>query len=297
MQFYSKEEICEYFDIDKSKSEKEIIKILTQMRAATHPDKKGEPTEEEKNKWETIDAAKKFLRNNNNEVMIPLSEIHNFLSVVNNEDMQMTLSKDNIEEKILNTSKRIIETTKENWKPAKITSTTVAAIITAIWSFPSIITEHPILNSISLSNYFYSVLSMIWVIVLYVCCTIWLLAYYNERKMKRLLEVLENEDNQFEIFSEFVKYYYNSKSSKTSFTVKDIEEYVERWIYYKRLNRFYPTTTKFKRETSSNRYFNGVKDIIPEVSKMIIARALEKKVIIKEETHSWYDSYIINGVN
>lgn len=297
MQFYSKEEICEYFDIDKSKSEKEIIKILTQIRVSTHPDKKGEPTEEDKNKWEIIDAAKNFLRNNNNEVMIPLSEIHKFLSVVNNEDIPMSLSKNNMEEKILNTSKKIIETTKENWKPAKITSTTIAAIITAIWSFPSIVTEHPILNSIHLSDSFYFFLSMIWLIVLYVCCAIWLLAYYNEKKTKRLLDVLKNEDYQFEIFSEFMKWCNNSNNSKTSFTTKDVEKYVEKWICLNKLNRSYSIKTKLQKGIYPNRYFKGVKDIIPEVGKMIVARALEKKVIIKENTHSWYDSYIINDVN
>lgn len=35
---------------------------------------------------------------------------------------------------------------------------------------------------------------------------------------------------------------------------------------------------------------------LPEVSQMIITRALEKKVIVKEDTHTWYDSYIVNDV-
>ena len=292
MEFYSKEEICTHFNISSTKTNKEIIKILTQMRAEHHPDKTGKPTDEEKNLWAEIDAAKKFLRNNNTEIMVPLSEIQNIISLTKNEDVKLVSPIEKIDEKIHNTSQRIIKTAKGIWKPAKITSTSIATIITAIWAFPSIVTEHPILSSLRISSSFYFSLSVIWFYSLFFCCTIWLFSYTNEKKVKWLLDILKNEDIQFEIFSEFINHYNNSQKS---FTIKDIQKHVEEWLRYSRKKQFYPFISKTRKRTYfANKYFLCVKDIIPEVSQMIITRALEKNVIIKEDTHTWYDSYIFN---
>ena len=125
----------------------------------------------------------------------------------------------------------------------------------------------------------------------------WLFSYLNERSIKRLLDILKNEDNQFAIFSNFMSRYNNFDSPQNSFTIKDIEGHVEEWLYYDRKKQFYPFIRKLRRRTVFlNKYFLSVKDIIPEVSQMIITRALEKKVIVKEDTHTWYDSYIVNDV-
>lgn len=297
MQFNSKEEICAYFNIDPTKTEKEIIKILTQMRVEHHPDIMGEPTDEEKDMWAEIDDAKKFLRNRDTEIMIPFSEVRDMIAFAKNKDMQMASSREKLEERIQTTSQQIIKTVKVNWKPAKITSTSLAALITLIWAFPSIITEHPILNSIRIPTSFYLHVSVVWFLSLLICCTMWLFSYLNERSIKRLLDILKNEDNQFAIFSNFMSRYNNFDSPQNSFTIKDIEGHVEEWLYYDRKKQFYPFIRKLRRRTVFlNKYFLSVKDIIPEVSQMIITRALEKKVIVKEDTHTWYDSYIVNDV-
>lgn len=295
MRFNSKEEICAYFNIDPTKTEKEVIKVLTQMRVAHHPDKIGDPTDEEKDMWAEIDDAKKFLRNSDTEIMIPFSEVRDILAFTKDKGMQMASSREKLEERIQTTSQQIIKTVKVNWKPAKITSTSIAAIITLIWAFPSIITEHPILNSLRIPTRFYWHVSVVWFLSLLICCTMWLFSYLNERAIKGLLDVLKNEDNQFAIFSNFMSYHNNFDNSQKSFTIKDIEEHIEEWLCYNRKKQFHPFITKTRRRSIFfNKYFLSVKDIIPEVSQMIITRALEKKVIVKEDTHTWYDTYIVN---
>lgn len=301
MKFSSKEEICIYFNIDASKTKEEIIKELKQMQASIHPDKTGEQTEEEKIRFSQIDAAKKFLRGNDTEIMVPLSDIRDILSIVKNNDTQLVSFKEKIEERIQNTSQRIIKTTKGNWKTAKITSTSIAVIITAIWAFPAIITEHPVLSAYRISKDFYLFLAALWFFALFVCCSIWLYAYNKERKIKNILETLKNEDNQFAIFSNFLENYYELKSDKRSFTVKDIEEYIEEWICYNKIGYngtryIYPIKVIKRKSIYLNKYFLCIKDIIPEVSQMIITRALEKEVILKEDKRTWYDRYIINDI-
>ena len=135
MQFNSKEEICAYFNIDPTKTEKEIIKILTQMRVEHHPDIIGEPTDEEKDMWAEIDDAKKFLRNRDTEIMIPFSEVRDMIAFAKNKDMQMASSREKLEERIQTTSQQIIKTVKVNWKPAKITSTILSELRPTVLAF------------------------------------------------------------------------------------------------------------------------------------------------------------------
>jgi hypothetical protein len=294
MKFYSKEEICAYFNIDTNKSEKEIIKDLTRMQVELHPDKIGKQTEEEKIKYSKIDDAKSFLRSNHTEVMIPLSDVRDIISLVKNENMPLVLSRETIEEKIQNTSQKIIKNTKGTWKPMKITTTSVAIMMSAIWAFPSVITEHPILQSTRFYDEFYFALTVMWILSLIFGGFVWLIAYKKEKKVKVLLDVLKNEDVQFEIFSDFKNCCKKSKKMYNPFTIKDVEKHIKSLIYNNGIELFYFDKTEGKKMYGSKRCFSNISDIIPEVSQIIVARALEKNVIAKEDKNTWYDSYIFN---
>lgn len=314
------EEICKEFNIDSNLDVEQIIKELTKIQATIHPDVNPDFSVEDNEKFSRIEEAKKALRKNSGETRIAVSDVLEIIKSVKYQDLEVKKESETIENDIKESSKSIIKTLKQRSLPRKITVSSIWAIITLLWAFPSMISEHPILGQLINIHNFYLFLSLVWLLALMVAIIILVYAFINETYTKNILYFLQNENNQYAIFSNFLDY---SNFDEHTFTNKKLEDFIFQkvfmddrlWSDYRYIeipkypfSFLHPKTlhisnlVKRKKHYYSRYQFTNIPkhlypyiiDIIPQISNVIIARAIEKGLITKKANINWFDTYFIN---
>ena len=310
MIFHSKDDVCKHFDLDPTLDVSQVIKELTKIQAKLHPDVNLDYSEKDKEMLSTIDDAKNFLREKSEQHLMQVSDILEIINLVKNENNSTKKEIEIAENEIAETSLSIIKTIKHQHLPYKITTASIWSLITLIWAFPSLITEHPIISTWVLPQTLYEILTIVWIISLFALLPILFFTYIEEKHTKLVLELLKNSDNQhifFLIFSKHLKYL-----NKTTFTQNDLTTFLNDLLFNsdyrlnETLHQLYETDRELIHQLNHILYVNDLNfrkyrrvysyatKITPKISNTIIARLLEKEVIFKKTERNWYDVYVLN---
>ena len=98
----------------------------------------------------------------------------------------------------------------------KVTLTTITAVLTFVWAFPSLLLDHPFFkplfytynfsvgsNELNMNFYLFSV---IWIYILFYTIYIWIITAVNENRKKDLFSKMQFESNQNELLNDFFEH-------------------------------------------------------------------------------------------
>jgi len=278
--FNSKTEICREFNIEFSENTEEIIKKLTKLQQDIHPDITN--TDEQISVEMTrLTEAKKYLREleKSDNQLVSVSAIRDIITAIKNDNYSSN-SLENIEKKYLSSCEDKFRSIKKSFLPHKITLSSIMAVISFVWLFPSLLKEHPIVGQIFFNDslYFsnYLMFTGIWVFIMYGLSALFFVVYQKEKRIKHILYQFEDLNFQYNIFLKFL-----NKNRNESFTQVDLEEYI-----------FKALSENNKRRKSFLKLY--AQEIFPEISKILLLRAVDKGIIVKTDDVSWYDNYVIS---
>ena len=271
MAYTSIKQICKEFGINDSMDVETIKKELTQMQKELHPDTNDNYTQQDEGQFSRITEAKEFLKRYDT-TLVPVSEIADLLQIVKKENEISKIK--NLEENLLQSIEKKVLEIKHSYLPRKITAGSVMAVITFLWAFPSALKEHPIIGQYFETVYDggYLILTIIWLMLVIGSIELLLITFMRESRLKHILYDLEKLNNQYKIFSWFINEIQNNE-----FTQQDLEAYIIQHVSVDK------KISKFIRKQ--------IEAIVPQISEMLIIRALEKGIIRKAEKVSWYDTY------
>ncbi|MEE1061521.1 MAG: J domain-containing protein [Ruminococcus sp.] len=288
MVYSSIEQICDEFQIDSSLDISTIISELTKKQKDLHPDANPNYSEDDLKMFSRINDAKDFLRQVDKNALVPLSEVISIIKSINNKELTSLEKEEKMQIGIKTKTQEIVKSIKSYYLPRKLTVAGLLALVSFVWAFPSMLTEHPIISEIIRYSVdeFYLFLTMIWLFVLFLSVTLLFFTFRNETYIKNVLQFLENPESQYEIFSSFIK----EDCSNSTFTIKDLEEYI--------CSCFSPQKRMFmdKKIRVPRQLLPNVYEISPKIAEMIVFRALEKGVISKVNTKGWYDKYVVESL-
>ena len=203
MEYSSIKQIRDEFGID-SESPDEIRKELIKRMPEIHPDKnKGEfSSEKEKGDYFEIDSARRFLdeQTKDQEALIPLKDVTDLIKTVkelvptNNENK----SVENLRIKIDDS----IDKLKHRNQTPKIATSSITALLTVLWVFPSTVQQHPILSVyIDPTDIMFTI---VWLYSLMLTAGLWWILIRRENKDAALKKRLSLESVQNSLFKKFI---------------------------------------------------------------------------------------------
>lgn len=283
MVYSSIEQICEEFKIDSSLDIATILNELTRKQKDLHPDVNPTYNEEDLRTFSRINDAKDFIRQLDKNTLVPLSEVMSIIKSINNKELTPVDHEEKMQTGIKIKAQEIVKSIKSYYLPRKLTVAGLLALVSFVWAFPSLLTEHPIFGEIIFLKDFYWLLTAIWFFVLLLSVSLLFIVHRNETYIKNILHLLEKPESQYEILSTFIK----ERHSSSNFTNKELEEYISScFLPQKRM-------FKFKSFRIPRQLLPYVHEISPQIAEMIVFRALEKGVISKVNAKGWYDVYIV----
>lgn len=158
----------------------------------------------------------------------------------------------------------------------------ITTILTFLWMIPDKIKQHPILKYFLRGNNYFmfiSILSVIWISLLFLTILYWFFTFKIERTEKRLLENIKIESVQNDLFMDYVKY--NMK--KGYFSKKDFMNHISWQISY-----------KIKSKRMNKMFFDSVNEtVLQDIANIVLKRAEENKIVRKVNKHSLIEHYEI----
>tara|TARA_R110002074_G_scaffold400203_1_gene595161 strand:+ start:34545 stop:35567 length:1023 start_codon:yes stop_codon:yes gene_type:complete len=212
MKFNSVDDIIEHFDYE-SLDLNTIKKRLKKRIKKVHPDENGGvfKSEEDKIKYQEIHSALEFIKNQtSNSLSVSKTDLNNLTSAINKlakfqkeeSSEEQVKVKDSELETILSSS--VQSFVKKN-SGLKISGIAITMAITALWSFPAIVKDHPIL---SVLYEHHNEFTIFWILTLLISGMLWLKIKKVENKDKDIKDSykLESVQNQmFILFSQWHK--------------------------------------------------------------------------------------------
>lgn len=287
MVYSSVEEICKEFGLDSSLDISSLISELTKKQKYLHPDENNDCTEEDARVLSRLNDAKDYLRQKDKHAMIYLSDVVSIITSMNNNELTSLEQKEKIQAGIKSSCEKIVKNIKGYYLPRKLTVAGVLALVSFVWAFPSVITEHPLLQKFYINDSIYLIITMLWLHLLFISITLLVIAHRNETYIKNVLNYLENIDNQYNVLSDFLL---ELNMDEKTFTSRELEEFILKLL---------SSTSKFnspKRIRVPRQLLPHVVEIVPKIADMIIIRALEKGVISKDNKRGWYDKYKVEYI-
>ena len=272
------EEICKEFNLDTSLSVNEMIKELTKLQKAMHPDLNPNYSKSDSQKFTKINVAKDYLRTLKNQTIVPVPNVFNYL-VKKTLDNNITLSEyeEKLSEKISICSDKIFKKAKDYYFPKKISVVSCAVFFSVTCVILFLIISRLISRSTLnyYMDYFIMLILIFWFCIITTLFFSFVKIIKNEYLIKKAVNELGETELQFEIFKEFA----NQRNAKEKFQKNEMEDFIsqyikKRYFYNRSFEELYP-------------YIN---DIVPKVTDMIIFRAINKK-FINELNDSWDDEY------
>ena len=290
MKYTTEKEICKEFGLSETTNTDELIKQLTLMQVNLHPEKNNKFSEEDLESYSKIVEAKNFLRKNKNKKMVSVSENKDLMRDVNTNGDLIVKHSEVLSNDFARTTENVLKNIKKRYLHKKVTVTVMSGIVTFLWSFPSLILEHPVFGKIisedvlgyEMFQLLFMFFTFIWLLVLLLALLVLCSTYKRESFVKSVLTSLENEDNQGEIFMEFVEQCEECRVEK--FDKLKLESFIACKL----------RMSLFRKLKEDEQLFSGIKEILPKISEVIIFKAMEQSLIKKDESSTgWYDSYII----
>ena len=178
MTFNSLEQIIEYFDVDSSDI-KGLRKELKKRLKKIHPDKNnGIFNDDDKEKeFHEIQTALEFLKSEPNKYpSLTRADLTSLASAI--QELANTKQKDKDEEKVEKKKETLTNSIQESIQSfhkkntvPKITGVAITLALSALWTFPNVAKEHPILSTLYKYNVeftFFWILSIIGTAILWI---------------------------------------------------------------------------------------------------------------------------------
>lgn len=285
-------EICNEFNIKYSDDIDRILRELTEIQSKLHPDNYPNTDKINTEKYFRVSEAKNYIRKNYKQKhnLIEVSDLEELIKTANNNSLSLILKEK--ERSLESTYETKVKQIKSSYIPKKIAVGTILAICSAIWAFPSVLEQNPLIrNSILLDNTsFYSILTILWILILLISLLFLFKILKRETYFKNILLEFKNTKFQYEVFSAFAKKLIEKQSSQNiTFFKSELEEFILEQV----LNKHKKPYTKQLKYKLPNNIYSYIDELLPKLSEIIISRALSQKIIRKSESISWEDKYII----
>lgn len=206
--FHSLKEICDEYNIEYKENAEYIKTQLNNLQWVTHPDLNSDDADANEKSYRlnaAYDFIKKYQRNS--QELVTVSDISELLQTVNKQNELSRVIKEN--ELIIEKSyERSLKQIKNSFLLPKITTSTLTAIITVLWTFPSLFEQNPMLVDL-INEYgeteFFLYLTMAWIIALCSTVSAFFNARYQEAKCEAILYNFKDKKFQYDVFSNFIK--------------------------------------------------------------------------------------------
>lgn len=208
MDFKSIDDIVSHFNLNVSESE-DIKRELKSLIKKVHPDKNQGNFKSDKDKdfYMKIQLALEFLESANTSLatkndITDLAKVLKDLAVTRKEEDASVSTEKKSSSLTVKLQDSITDFHKQNSTP-KITSLVITTIITALWAFPTVVKDHPLLGVL---YHFNKEFTIIWVISLFAMGILWTRIKTAERKDEAIKKNYKLESSQNAIFSLFTKW-------------------------------------------------------------------------------------------
>lgn len=308
MEFKSIEEIKNHFQfmtIDPSEMKNELRKLIKTI----HPDANGGEfrTKADEKYFQEIQDAMQYFESSQTALVTrqELSELAKFVK-----DLIPSINSNPNESTVI--LERKIDFSIAHYKRKhlfpKLSTTAIAAVITAIWLFPKIIPEHPILKHyLSNENIIFNI---IWFATILICGTTWLVFKVVESKDEDLKRRISLETSINQLFNKFIywrshldtkdNYFYFNKDQ----LIKFIMDYdLENDTLHSVRIRFIKSKFKnllYKLGSILPSYGNVDMDLAQRISDVIIQKGIKREIIEIVDKKSIAENYrtpLINNDN
>mgnify|MGYP004645814865 CR=1 FL=1 len=300
--FNSIEEICDEFKIKYSTDNKEIMDQLRKLQFSVHPDIANPDEskfrdERDAEKYYRIEEAKEFIRRNmkaenisNDKELLTVSEFKKLYSIIKSNEISEVKK---IENDFNETYETKFKQIKYSFLPKKITIGSIMAVITFIWSFPSVFASNPAIQLLFGGMYGEvgnAILTFVWLYFMLILLIFLFITFSRETLVKNILYAFKNEKFQYEVLSLYI---HNKFGSKEIIDKGEFEKFIMNEVLYNRksLRGHLKNTTLRNKIPNSTKIY--IEELIPKLSDMIIHKALEKGLIEKSSVLSWSEKYVI----
>jgi hypothetical protein len=278
MKFSTLEQVIREFQVTSSDQD-EVRKYLIKRLAETHPDKTNGvfATEDQEQEYEKLNLAIEFMDNQKNggQSLIKIDDLRDLIKLIRDEDSDRPNVLEKYERNLQKTFSLYREKTLSRYKFPKVSLTAVTAITTFLWTFPNLVSDHPILSKwVDPQNPY---LSVIWLQLLILTGGFWIFTWWKDEREKRFQDLISNEAFQNKLFIEFIN------DRRREFRVEDSKEY----SFFKEQLIKYILHYYFKRPVDEG--------VAENLAELILRRALEKNVIIKDSRKSMSDIYRVRA--
>lgn len=282
----------EYTDIKQIKVEfsinqdniKDIRRELIKIIALCHPDKNcGKfESDEKKDIFLRANQAIEFIDSDKNQeqILVPLREVKELINLI--KDVVPTENSNNYRQALTNKIDINISSFKLRFRWPKITTTAITGFLTLMWTFPSSISEHPILKNyinVESMQFFY-----VWIVSIIITIELWLLLRIKEVQHNELMKKLENEVYQNRLFEEFIRYQ-NERDSH--FTKNDFVNFITIDKLFAYRNSLDKKLLFLKRKHKQNIEF----DVAFGLANVVFERAESNLIIEKIKLKSLTEKY------
>lgn len=220
MTFNSLEQIKEHYGLEMDDVDA-LKKELKKVQASIHPDRTGGEYQSRKQERDYNEVAEAILFIENSEATVPVSRKDWALMVKKIDDL--TLIKKQVEQSSIHESAKqlnksiqlsLVDYKKKHWF-VKLTSAAVTAIITIIWSFPSIISKNETLKSLINTKSLGFTVS--WILILALTIFTWVYAKNSEQKDIELKKQYNLDSMQNSIWRLFLAWLYASSHDAVNY--------------------------------------------------------------------------------
>jgi len=288
MEYYNIKQIRDEFGID-SESPDEIRKELIKRISKIHPDKnKGEfSSEKEKEDYLEISSAIEFLDEQvkDQKALIPLKDVTDLIKTV--KELVPTNNENTSAEKLRIKIDDNIDKLKHRNQTPKIATSSITALLTILWVFPSTIQQHPILSMyIDPTGIMFTV---VWLYSLMLTAMLWWILRRIENREAASKKRLNLESVQNSLFEEFIDT--GRHTAPTGGQVRFLKA-----EFVKFLTRH--VTDEVRPSPMSFRFLSPGKEMdleLPEaLAKVILNRAEVNGYIGRDKGKNIDDMYVVN---
>lgn len=273
----------------KGSDKDEIRRELNLLRMEVHPDKNGGEFKDfdDKKLFNSLNEAIEKIDDHgkNNTALISVREVTDLIKIVS--DLVPSTQKNAIEQSINDKIVYSLDNYNKRAFLPKIGLTAITAIVTFIFLFPKTVSEHPILKYYLRPDD--TSFAIIWLYTLFITCFFWFFIYRREEKAKHFMNSLKTDRVQNSIFNNFTRseVITENQFDKDQLTLFILREY----------NR----NSRNPMSRSLNILIGGTlidEDLAQNISEIIIAKAISKKIILRNETDTDItDSYLLTQKN
>lgn len=333
MEFNSLKEILKHFELEEDDAEI-IRKKLKKLRNKLHPDKTEGNFENDEDKQEflNLQGAIKFLEKKTSKQLTVKGTNTAVSEILKDFTKSKKLQQDIV--KVEKQSSKLssilddnVKTFHRKTKSPKITTIAITTVISALWLFPNVVKNHPVLSVLLKYN---AEFSFLWLSVMIISCFLWLKIKSIESNEEDIMRSYKMENTQNKMFTLFIKWiqcdyqkieYKKDHSGKyIYFTSDDLTEFlINRYelfkIYLKRNSKDSDRYefTKRLREDEENGFFEQLQnrrrnlfspltqflpkpgeinlEIAQMLSDLIIQRLLSKEIIKVSDKKNLSETY------